>query len=218
MNYTTFKYIYPPRAEQKINPDSIGKYPSDKYLAQVKLDGSCAVLFVAPDGSYQLWDRHKTLLPHDKEIQFSKLNGIGWNVFSGEYLNKNKRGEYGDFNKRFVIWDLIVKDGEYLTGRTFEQRQEILIKMMPCLEGIVNDKGEIEHYDFLCCTPFKNIYRAPVFIGGDYSELYEKATRTELYEGLLLKRRNAVLSHGYNAKNNSDWQIKCRRQTKNYKF
>jgi hypothetical protein len=218
MDYKDFKYIFPPRPEQKIKTDSLNKFPSDKYLAQVKLNGSCAVLFVEPNGHWQLWDRHKTILP-TRNIDFENLKSkIGWNVFAGEYLNKNKQGEHGDFNKKFVIWDLLVKDGEYLVGKTFEQRQEELIKMMPCLTGIVNESGEFEQHEFLCCTPFKDIYRAPVFIGGDYTELYNRAVKTDLYEGLVLKRRNAILTHGFNEKNNTDWQIKCRKETKNYSF
>jgi len=48
--------------------------------------------------------------------------------------------------------------------------------------------------------------------------LYEDLYETDLYEGLVLKKKNAKLTYGFQEKNNADWQIKCRKETKLYNF
>ena len=64
---------------------------------------------------------------------------------------------------------------------------------------------------------YKNVYKAPTYIN-NFQSLYNDIVDTDLYEGLVLKRKNARLSLGLNEKNNNDWQIKCRKPTKNYAF
>ena len=52
----------------------------------------------------------------------------------------------------------------------------------------------------------------------DFLNLYNDMTKHAVYEGLVLKRRDGVLRPGSTEKNNMDWQIKCRKETKNYTF
>jgi len=69
----------------------------------------------------------------------------------------------------------------------------------------------------LCFTNYANVYKAPYYTKS-FDLLYQSIVNTDLYEGLVLKRKNAKLTLGLNEKNNSDWQIKCRKPTKNYAF
>jgi hypothetical protein len=48
--------------------------------------------------------------------------------------------------------------------------------------------------------------------------LYAQIVDTDLYEGLVLKRKTAKLTFGLVEKNTNTWQIKCRKPTKNYDF
>jgi ATP-dependent DNA ligase len=137
-------------------------------------------------------------------------------VLCGEFLNKNKLGEDNKpFNLKFVIWDIIVYNGEYLIGKTLLERLTLLEELYPCTKMIVNKK--LETFKHLCFTLHKNIYKSP-FYAGNFEKIYQSIVQTDLYEGLVLKRKNAKLSFGLKEKNNNEWQIKCRKPTKNYDF
>ena len=150
-----------------------------------------------------------------KEMDFAgAYKGKGFIVLSGELLNKNKKGEDGQpFNQKFIIWDILVHNGQYLIGTTVMERLELLEQLYPC--NRIQVGATIEIYNHICCTGITGIYKAPTYLNG-FSKLYNELVQVDLYEGLVLKRRDAVLGYGYNEKNNIDWQIKCRKQTKNY--
>jgi ATP-dependent DNA ligase len=116
---------------------------------------------------------------------------------------------------KFVIWDILVYNGEYLLGKTFLERMQLLEELYPCVQMRVGES--FESYVHLCTTPHKNIYKAPCY-DGNFDKLYKSIVDTDLYEGLVLKRKDAKLSYGLTEKNNNDWQIKCRKPTKNYDF
>jgi ATP-dependent DNA ligase len=143
--------------------------------------------------------------------------GTGWMVVSGEFLNKNQKGEDGKpFNLKFVIWDILVMNGEYMLGSTFQERMNLLEQLYPCQRMFIGEDG-MKIYKHICCTTHKNIYRAPCY-EKNFDSIYQSIVDTDLYEGLVLKRKNAKLSFGLTEKNNNDWQIKCRKPTKNYDF
>ena len=223
MKYESFKkngYIFPPRPEYKCSPEDLDKYDNGEYIAMPKYDGSACVTFTNGK-ELQLYNRHKeelNLLSDYKEIDFMGLaKTSNWFVYAGEYLNKSKLGETGiNENNRFVIWDVLVWDGRYLVGSTLMERLHLLENIYPCQRSVVKDTG-IEIYDHLCCTELKNIYKAPAYLN-NFKELYYNIINTQLYEGLVLKKRNSKLSFGLQEQNNTDWQIKARRETKNYQF
>lgn len=217
MKYDQFKYLYPPRPEYKTPPSSLETYDTGEYIAQPKYNGSACLVFTNGD-ELHIYNRHKRpLAKYSPFIHFRELAKTkNWYVYAGEYLNKAKKGEMGDIERdKFVIWDLLVWDGEYLIGKTMEERLMILENIYPCQRAIVSDK--LEMYDHLCCTEHAGIYKAPTY-GGGFDILYEELYETELYEGLVLKKKNSKLTYGFQEKNNSDWQIKCRKETKLYNF
>lgn len=216
--YKYFTFLYPPRPENAIMQQNIKNFTADRFLAQPKLNGSCATLYVSDMGAWQLWDRDKTPLPCFK-LPFGRLappTGSGANVFAGEYLNKNKFGENGQrFNHKFVIWDLLVYCGEYLLGTTLEERLQLLREIIPCDDAVINNKGDLEMHEFICATCHEGIYQVNTY-HGDFANLYQRVIPTDVYEGIVLKRRSAKLEHGYKPDNNRLWQVKCRKQTKLY--
>jgi ATP-dependent DNA ligase len=217
MNYDQFKYIYPPRPEYKTPPSSLSTYDTGEYIAQPKYNGSACLVFTNGD-ELHIYNRHKRpLAKYSPFIHFRELAKTNnWYVYAGEYLNKAKKGEHGDIERdKFVIWDLLVWDGEYLIGKTMEERLTILENIYPCQRAVFSHKLEV--YDHLCCTEYAGIYKAPTY-GGGFDTLYEELYETELYEGLVLKKKNSKLTYGFQEKNNTEWQIKCRKETKLYNF
>jgi ATP-dependent DNA ligase len=202
--------LYPPRPEYKVSIDTLKKYDNGQYIAQPKLNGSNGVLILDKD-KWELWNRHrqKMTLYNDK-IQFGKLyRGNGEMVLNGEYLNKNKKDGTGKpFNHKFIIFDILKYNGEVLTGKTFVERIALLDELYPCK----NDKDE-----FICALDIDDIYRVKNFQNG-FEEKYKDLVKIDMYEGLVLKRKNAKLEPMFREGNNSGSMVKVRKETKNYKF
>lgn len=214
MNLPT--YIYPPRPEVKIPSSDLHKFDDGTYFGQTKYNGSCCVLFVT-ETDHKAWNRHKEPMSNFKANISTLHRGKGQMVLCGEYLNKSQPGE-GDsnLNHKFVIWDIIGYENEWLIGATTEQRLELLETLYPCHRMVVNDKG-LQTFKHLCCTDMDDVFKAPTYTHGFYS-LYNEIVKTPLYEGFVLKKRDAKLEMGFGEKNNTQWQLKCRKQTKNYPY
>ena len=210
MNYPNFQYIYPPRPKQKCKAESLPIYDETGFfVAEAKLNGSCGVLYMNGKDIF-LYNRHGELMTNTQTLDYESLyRGHGWMVLCGEYLNKNKKGWDGEpFNHKFVIWDILVYDGEYLVGKTKEERMVLLneIYYHDISQTITGEWMEEIDTDLYLIAP----------IEGDFKLFWEDIVKIDIYEGFVLKRLSAKLEHGYNENNNSSWQIKCRKPTKNY--
>ena len=218
MIYDQFKYLYPPRPQFKIPPSDLIKYENGDYYAQIKYNGTACVVFTNGE-ELQVYNRHKqTLSKYSPFIPFKKFSPDGkWYVYAGEYLNKGQKGENGDIERdKFVIWDCLVYAGEYLVGKTFSERMAMIDARYPCYGMRVGEKY-LESYDYLCSTTIEGVYKSPVYCAG-FDFLYEDLIKTDLYEGVVLKKRDAKLTFGFQEKNNSEWQLKCRKENKLYHF
>jgi hypothetical protein len=216
--YTDYRYIYPPRAECKIKPSSLPVFDNLSFFAQPKYNGCCVVVFIDPEGKFYIRDRENGILTLQRPIHYNHLVDPGhWTVFAGEYLNKNKKGEDGNpFNHKFIIWDILVYKSKWLIGSSFEERYDLLKGMY----GQYSSKllfNELWVFNHLFITDVKDVFLAPCY-SSDFANLYTDIIKTDLYEGLVLKRRNAKLEIGLNSSNNSLWQLKCRKETKSYSF
>lgn len=208
-NYSSFKYIFPPRPETVASPDHV-KVVEGSHLAQPKLNGSCAVL--ATDGKeFHFMNRHKEefknklLIP--KEELLGLHRGSGWTYLVGEYLNKSQKGVDGKvFNGKFVVFDILVKDSKWLVGTTFEERQALLGEIYQTIEhdGWIR---KITNYCFVVNT-FKS----------DFVEKWKEIVDIEVYEGMVFKRAQGKLETAFSARNNTGWQLKVRKPTKNYSY
>ena len=221
MKYTEYRYIYPPRPEMTTHFSELDKYDNGTFLAQPKYNGTCCVVFMNKAG-IRVMNRHNGLITSDyNNVDFEGLyqdSGCeGWLVLCGEFLNKNKKGEDGKpFNLKFIIFDILVYDNEYLIGSKLIERIDLLNRLFPETSTLVFE-NKINSYSHLNVTRYENIFKAPSY-GADFKAFYKSIVDTDLYEGLVLKRKESRLSLGFSEKNNSDWQIKCRKPTKNYDF
>lgn len=217
-DYTEFRYLFPPRPEHKIKPESIGEYEQAGFVAEAKFNGSCAVLFI--NGAYRsirLYNRHGDPLTNTKDLDFTPLYdsrgwmNMGWTVLCGEYMNKNKCDERGDpFNHKFIVWDILVWRSKYLINSTLQERYQLIGDMY----GYDAEAWE-ERADKMLYKLSDDIYIAHVFTR-NLSNLYRQIIKTDMIEGLVLKRPTAKLDASYNEQNNSSWQVKVRKPTKNY--
>jgi hypothetical protein len=216
MKYDNFRYIYPCRPQNAVTPDDLTFWDrSNSLFAQLKFNGSNSLIFTNGD-FLRVMGRHGQILTNmqlkkDEVIEnlYNSLNlNGGWLVLNGEYLNKNKKDERGiSFNHKFILFDILVYDSEYLVGKTFDERIELLYS----LYGKNNSEK-----DFLYGIS-DNIYMAKTYYS-DFKSIFDHYTRIELIEGLVMKRKNAKLEIANSEKNNWRSQLKCRKPEKNYRY
>ena len=106
----------------------------------------------------------------------------------------------------FVIFDILVHDGNYLLNTTLEER----IKLLDNLLGKTTENKYLYRIS-------NNIFRVKTFYD-NFSERWNVLTKVGMLEGLVLKKPTAKLQRGLTEKNNMLWQLKSRRQTKLYNF
>jgi ATP-dependent DNA ligase len=209
--YNKFRYIFPPRPKNAIPVDELDFWDNNTLLSQPKLNGSNSLIFTNGE-KVIVMNRHNQTLTNvrvttDEIKSIYKGNGE-WMVLNAEYMNKSQNDETGrPFNHKFVIFDILVLEGNYLVGTTFEQRVAILND----LYGQVD--CEKEHLYGIS----ENIYRVKSYNGG-FLDLYNDLIKIDMYEGLVMKRKNAKLELGTNEMNNVKSQLKCRKPTKNYAY
>jgi hypothetical protein len=209
--YLTYRYIFPPRPKNAIPDSELNFWDNGSLIAQPKLNGSNCVIFTNGEKSV-IMNRHNQRLSNfqlsDSEIKDIYRGTGGWTILNGEYLNKSKSDETGQsFNHKFVIFDILAFDGEYLVGKTFEER----VSLLDSLYGTVDSEKSYLY------SVSVNVYRVKSY-QSDFKNIYDELTPIDMIEGLVLKRKSARLEVGTSENNNIKSQLKCRKPTKNYKF
>jgi hypothetical protein len=145
--YDTFGYLYPPRPEKAILPEMLGIYERQKWIAQAKKNGTCAVVWVSPDKAVTSMNRHaedhKLWSPTpDSSRLLSRLKGKGWNVFVAELLHSKVSGGPRD---TLYLNDALVLDGAYLVGRTYHERYSAMFRAFHD-SGMMPEGAEATHF------------------------------------------------------------------------
>jgi ATP-dependent DNA ligase len=207
IRYESFQYIFPPRPKNPIQSKDLKIWDNDMMVAQPKLNGSNCTVYMDGQNVY-VYNRHGQRMSNfdlDKQELQSLYRGKGWMVLNGEYMNKSKKDRFGEiFNNKFCLFDILVFENNYLVGKTFQERINML-------NDFYGEPNEILH----CITP--NVFRIKSFYT-EFEKLYNSLVSTDMMEGLVLKRKNAKLEVGSTENNNIKSQIKVRKPTKNYKY
>jgi ATP-dependent DNA ligase len=207
IRYESFQYIFPPRPKNPIQSKDLKIWDNDMMVAQPKLNGSNCTVYMDGQNVY-VYNRHGQRMSNfdlDKQELQSLYRGKGWMVLNGEYMNKSKKDQFGEiFNNKFCLFDILVFENNYLVGKTFQERINML-------NDFYGEPNEVLH----CITP--NVFRIKSFYT-EFEKLYNSLVSTDMMEGLVLKRKNAKLEVGSTENNNIKSQIKVRKPTKNYKY
>jgi hypothetical protein len=211
MKYPKYRYVFPPRPKNAVPQSELFSWDNGSMIAQPKLNGSNCTIYTNGVEVFTM-NRHGDRLTR-VEIKSEEILSLykgtgGWSAFNGEYMNKSKYDENKKiFNHKFVIFDILINDGDYLIGKTAEQRIQLLDKMFG------QNYSEKEYL----YSVSENIYRVKSY-EKEFNMLFDKFTEIDMLEGLVLKRKNARLEISGSELNNSNWQVKCRKSTLNYKF
>lgn len=208
--YSSYRYFFPPRPEVKSPQSGLTTYERMGFVGQPKLNGSCAELYTNGSTDIKLMNRHqesfvRQLIPPQDLLALHKSNG--YQVLVGEYMNKSKKDGKGNlFNGCLVLFDILVHNGQYLTGTKFMERQELMASLFPG-----ND------YDNYLTQVSNNVFKVKNFKTG-FVPLYNEIVKIDMYEGLVLKRPDGILEAGFRPANNTGWMVKIRKETKNYTY
>jgi ATP-dependent DNA ligase len=209
MIYSAFRYLFPPRPATKSPASAIPTYERMGMWAQPKLNGSCALLFTNGEETVFM-NRHQERFARElisREELATLHRGEGWMVLVGEYMNKSQRQKDRKvFNSKFVVFDILVYEGKYLVNTTLRERQELLRKLYPTVE-FDSWIDKISETFYLV----KNITK-------DFASSWKDITSIEMYEGFVLKKPEGKLATGFQMGNNTGWQLKIRKETKNYQY
>ena len=208
--YLNYRYIFPPRPKNAIPDTELNFWDNGSLIAQPKLNGSNCVIFTNGIKTVVM-NRHYQRLTNfnisDNEIK-DIYRGEGWMILNGEYMNKSKSDENNQvFNHKLVIFDILGFNGEYLVGKTFEERVNLLDEIY----------GQVDSDKEYLFKVTENVYRVKSYTI-DFKNIFDKLTPIDMIEGLVMKRKNARLELGTSENNNTKSQLKCRKATKNYKY
>jgi len=223
------RYIYPPRPKQGAIPHTeLSSHRGKGWKAQLKYNGN-RILISVNNGEVEFYNRHNALhkyTPSQEMIDEIKnllatlgLDGAEWNYLDGELLHTKHKL----FKDTVVIWDILVRDSEWLLNSTYEERYNWLAERIgdePYMLQ-VNDK------QFSIGIKISDHIFLPVFIE-DSESLWDLVTEANeaagwkegepLLEGVVLKRANAKLTPGFTENSGDPWQIRCRVSTGRHRY
>ena len=214
-------YIYPPRTKMTSalfvsHKAKNGLTPMAKVWsrfkntqAQLKLNGNRNLIKVSPKGEIEFWNRHaerqqKYTIPPAMEAEIRRISPSGvWTVWDSELMNFKTK----EIKDVVYMYDVLVWQGEYLFGKTYGERYELL-------------KSQIgEHYiPFDYSAIDRPMYLAQNFAPDEWPNLWETLREIPWIEGLVAKRFDNVsaLEPGNHEYNNSGFMMRFRKPHKNY--
>ena len=208
MRYDSYRYLWPPRPEKAAPPELIEFYWRRGWLAQVKKNGTCTVIFA--NGGQVIFktrhnDDHKAWSPQARHVQFFGQRQ-GWNVYVAELLHS--KGP--TLKNHLYLFDILVNDGVELTGTTLCERQTILRTRFPSPRAdIIGSRAGLGAR--MICDDVSQAENLT-----DPSAAW--AALGTLDEGLVFKNPTAKLAPCLTEKSNGEWQIKIRLPHSNYSF
>jgi hypothetical protein len=216
--YLSYSYLYPPRPEQAVPVDMLKKYEQEGWWWQAKMNGTCTVIFT--NGKEVIFksrhdDDHKQWAPNDAQktcFRAKSVNGT-WSVFVAELIH-NKTKHVKD---RLYVFDILVHNGEHLIGMSFKRRQALLEQIMPADADQVQKELFYGLGNFWVPVFGPWVCRARNFNDSASDFMYKFADKYDEVEGVVMKAPEAALQ--FCKKNaNSSWQVKSRKEHKNYGF
>jgi len=205
--------MFPPRPEGSVHPDDLLQYPG--WWAQRKFNGTRTVIFIDPEGTATIKNRHKEdhraykLTGEMREaIRSLPLERGTWHVLDGELMHSKTKG----LKDRIVVFDILVHDGEYLVGTTVKDRFDLLFYAVG-----EPDTYEDETGSELALRVNDNLWLAEMF-DSDLPDRFRELNALDEIEGLVLKDPGGKMQPGVIEKNNTSWLIRCRKPHKNYQY
>jgi len=202
------KYVYPPRPSSKMRPvDLPGREATGKYLAQRKFNGDrCVPLIegtvVHLSNRHGRWHSQSKLRELRSELLRLKLSS-GSHYLDGELLKSGV----------LVLFD-VLQIGTMLIGKKQTERLDLLDKICgsptePC--GMSHDGVP------LALRVSDHIWLAEWWTS-DFVARFQECIGHNLIEGLVLREKDSVIDSFGVSEYEVDWQVRCRKPSKKYRY
>lgn len=216
------RIMFPPRPKISIPPAVLPDYEKKGYVAQLKFNGTRTLIELKPGGEIKFWTRrrepHKAYKPSRGMLNTLReihevANPDEHMVIDGELMHSKTKS----LKDTFIAFDLLVVNGDYLIGVPMIERYELLDDILIDPDQSHKLTKEKMTDRNIAIYIRKNFWLAEVFCFGFENE-FKSRTDIDEIEGLVLKNPKAKLEYGHSENNNTDWQIRCRKPHKNYKY
>jgi hypothetical protein len=178
-------------------------YEKRGWWGQVKKNGTCTVIFSHGDDvvfKTRHDDDHKAWVPQPEHAAFFK-GREQWNVYVAELLHSKT----ANVKNHLYLFDILVSDGEDLSGTSFADRQAILLGRYPGNGGAGLGATRVT----------KQVSRATCYTR-DFERVWSELAAED--EGIVFKDPASKLAPCVTQTANAMWQVKCRRPHSNYSF
>jgi hypothetical protein len=184
------------------------------WVAQLKINGTRTLIHIQPNGevevvrpgtTHKFWE-----LTDNVKDQILSLNIERGKEYwlDGELLNNKTKTPF--YRNRIVLYD-VLQAGRFFFGRPkLLERQEILL-------DICGNPDTLEPENGLALQATDNIWVLETFYG-DFVEHYKAKIHLDEVEGLMLKKINSFLKNFGHKEHEVTWQLRCRKEHKNYQF
>ena len=199
-----YQYLWPPRPRKQIPLNLLTYYEQQGWIAQLKKNGTCTVLYLTPDKKVIAKTRHKTdhkLWTPGQELtdQLALLPGKDWYVFVGELLHSKTK----EIKDTLYLFDLLVDEGLYLAGHTLTNRLRRLHSLFPRRAKSIRSGHYVVSPKLWVAETIKS----------NFEKVFLSLSAPE-DEGLVLKDPQAKLNWCVSQHANCATQVKCRRAAK----
>jgi hypothetical protein len=208
--------MFPPRPKSRIRPVELLRYEKQGgWVVQRKFNGTRTLIHVTPKGVVEAWRPGKE--PHLQWVispeviaQVLTLNLDRGKEYwlDGELMN-NKTSDHA-YKNRIVFFDIIQAGRYFFMSPNFLERQKLLFEI--CRRPI-----ELEPARGIALKVTDNLWLAETFFD-HFADRWQDFIDFDEIEGLVLKRMKSTIGNLGNELYEVDWQIRCRKEHKNYGF
>jgi ATP-dependent DNA ligase len=205
------RYIYPPRPESRIIPSALAELEkSNQHLVQRKFNGDRCVAAIDAGSASHLSNRHGKWhsKKHHKELRKEllrlKIPSQGVTYVDGELLKSGV----------FVMFDLLQLAGSYMIGKSQVERLLILdrVSKNPKRFCDISQNGIP-----LAFQVSDHIWLAQRW-ESDFVSHFDECIGHDLIEGLVVRKKDSSLDNWGSNAYSVDWQIRCRKPSKKYRY
>jgi len=188
MKLDKFKFYFPAQPKRVWEGSSLLlEMCHDKdVVAEYKKNGWQWILVRQANGVFEAWNRHGEKSSLRIEPYIEELNRLPWKGLCSVQIEVlDRRTIKKEEKEKLFFFDTMIWDNELLNQRTFAERREILEYQFKDIDT---------KYDWLKGDG-EQLQLSKIFYNSetDFKELYKEAIKTNLNEGLVLKRLSAKL-------------------------
>lgn len=211
------KVLFPPHPNIRIPAHKLPEYEkSGKWLAQRKFNGTNVVIYISSERKVGILTRHGTCpklfnlsKSHIEQILSLNLEKGKDYWFNGELLDHKTKSQY--YKKKIILFD-VLHAGRYLIN-SLNQSERLQL-----LDSICN-KPTILEKNGIALQVTNEIWMAENWQENFESHYKEFLDRDEI-EGLILRKKDSVISNFGQKEHDVSWIVKCRKPHSggNYNF